>query len=149
MDIMTRKILSLIAQDAGYDLEAVAQAAGCTTEVAADRIQRLQKEGVVRGFRASVDLSLVGNHHEALVVGVPSHATGPEALHRLATQPDVARVFTLASQASIAFHIHGSDPDDLDRRAKQLAQEAGLDSHRCTLIVSSIDGAPQAAVLTA
>lgn len=144
MDLMSRKILAHIALDAGFDLESVAQAVGCTPQVAADRIRKLQEQGVVRGFRADVDLDCVGSHHEALVVGVPSHATDPEALHGLAREPDVARVFTLASHASIAFHVHGSDPEALDRRAAELAHAVGLQEHRCVLIVSSIDGPPQA-----
>ncbi len=147
IDQMSKKILAQIAQDAGCDATAIAHAVGCTLEVAQDRIAKLQEDGVIRGFRAHVDLTNVTGHHEALVVGVPTHSTDPTALKRLAAEPDVARVFTMAAQASIAFHIHGKDSDGLERRAAELAEAAGLQAFRCTLVVSSLDGQNSAQVL--
>ncbi len=147
IDQMSKKILAQIAKDAGCDAQAVAAAVGCTIEVAQDRIAKLQEDGVIRGFRAHVDLSNVGGHHEALVVGVPTHTTDPAALRRLAAEPDVARVFTMAAQASVAFHIHGKDSDALETRAAELAEAAGLKAFRCTLVVSSLDGPSNAQVL--
>lgn len=147
IDQMSKKILAQIAQDAGCDPHAIAAAVGCTLEVAQDRIAKLQEDGVIRGFRAHVDLSNVTGHHEALVVGVPTHATDPAALRRLAAEPDVARVFTMAAQASVAFHLHGKDSDALESRAADLAHAAGIDNFRCTLVVSSLDGHNSAQVL--
>ncbi len=145
--MMSKKILAQIAQDAGCDAAAVAAAVGCSLEVAEDRIAKLQEDGVIRGFRAHVDLTNLGGHYEALVVGVPTHSTDPDALRHLASQPDVARVFTMAAQASIAFHLHGKDSDTLERRAAELAETAGLRAFRCTLVVSSLDGQNNAQTL--
>lgn len=147
IDLMSKKILTQISQNAGFDIEAIAEAVGCAPAVVEDRIAKLQEDGVIRGFRAHVDLSAVNGHHEALVVGIPTHETDPQALRRLSKEADVARVYTMASQASVAFHIHGKDADALEARAKELADIAGLRAFRCTLVVSSLDGQASAPVL--
>ncbi len=146
IDLMSKKILAQIASDAGYDVEAIAAAVGCSVDVARDRIQKLQEDGIVSGFRAELDLSNLTGHHEALVVGVPSHETDPEALHRLGCENDVSRVFTMASQASVAFHVHGKTPDEVERRAAELAKQVGLAAHRTTMIVNTVGGNAEALV---
>ncbi len=138
IDLMSKKILAQIARDAGCDPAAVAEAVGCSIDVAKDRIQKLQEDGIVAGFRAEVDISRLTGHHEALVVGVPSHETDPAVLERLAHEDDVSRVFTMASQASIAFHVHGKTTEDVERRAAELANQVGLAAHRTTMIVSNL-----------
>ncbi len=147
IDLMSKKILAQIARDASPDVQAIADAVGCSPAVVEDRIQKLADDGLIRGFRAHVDLSAVTGHHEALVVGIPSHTTDPDALRLLAAAPDVARVYTMASQASVAFHLHGKDATSLDARAAELAEAAGLKSFRCTHVVSSMEGQAGASVL--
>lgn len=140
IDQMSKRILAQIGRDAGCDVEAIAQAVGCSVEVAADRIRKLQEDGVVRGFRAHVDMARVGSYHEALVVGVPSHTTDPATLQALAQEEDVDRVFTMAAQASIAFHVHGQDADSIETRATELAKRIGLQAFRTTMVVNHLEG---------
>lgn len=138
IDLMSKKILAQITRDAGCNPEAVAEAVGCSVEVAKDRIQKLQEDGIVNGFRADVDISHLTGHHEALVVGVPSHETDANALDRLSQEDDVSRVFTMASQASVAFHVHGKTTEAVEERATELAKQIGLAAHRTTMIVSNL-----------
>jgi DNA-binding Lrp family transcriptional regulator len=146
IDMMSRKILEQAAGNSGYNVDVIAEAVGCAPAVVVDRIAKLQEDGIIRRFCAQVDLSGLTGHHEALVVGKPSHETNPEALGRLAGEADVSRVYTMASAASVAFHVHGKKPDEVETRAATLAALAGLTTHRCTHIVSSFDGQSTAQV---
>lgn len=139
IDMMSKKILQQIGIDAGYDVQKIADAVGCNPAVVEDRVAKLLEDGVVKHFRANIDLSILSTFHEALVVGVPTHETDPAALRRLAKEEDVTRVFTMAAQASIAFHVRGTDPNKLEARAAELAQAAGLAAHRTTLVVADVD----------
>src|SRR5947209_5171680 len=60
-------ILALLARDARMSRRAVAREVGMSAPAVADRIARLERAGVIRGYRADVDRSLLGY---ALVVYV-------------------------------------------------------------------------------
>ena len=60
-------ILGLLVRDARLSQRAVAREVGMSAPAVADRIARLERTGVIRGYRADVDRSLLGY---ALVVYV-------------------------------------------------------------------------------
>lgn len=138
LDVVSKRILTHLAQDATMELEEVAQHAGCTVEVARERIAAMKRSGVLRGVHVRLDAVRLGRPHEILVTGSPSSRTDREALRRLCDAPGVTRVFTLASRNSVAFTLCGRDMAEVEATAGRLAEEAGLEDPRFTLIVNTL-----------
>jgi len=138
LDVVSRRILLHFAQDATLDLEQVAARAGCTLEVARQRIDAMRRSGILQGVHLRLDSSRLGRPHEILVTGSPSVRTDREALRSLCDAKGVTRVFTLASRNSVAFTLCGRDLGDVEAAARHLAEAAGLEDARFTLIVNTL-----------
>lgn len=65
------QILGYLADDARLSQRAIARAVGMSPPAVADRIGRLESLGVIRGYRAELDYSLLGRSL-TVVVGIAS-----------------------------------------------------------------------------
>ncbi len=137
IDALSKRILANL-NDTHIDVNNLAERAGCTPEVAEARLERLRASGVLRGVQARVDRAQIGRPHEIMVTGAPSSATDAEALQALCKAQGVTRVWTMASRNSVAFTVVGQNMDDVKARAAAIAQEAGLQDARSTLIVNTL-----------
>ena len=86
-------ILRLLVRDARLSQRAVAREVGMSAPAVADRIARLERAGVIRGYRADVDRSLLG-YPLVVYVGVVAVQGGDQpavvrALRELAEVEDV------------------------------------------------------------
>ncbi len=60
IDDIDRKILAMLAQDAGKSHEEMAADCGITRQTVSSRIKRLENEGVIRKSRAAIDYEKIG-----------------------------------------------------------------------------------------
>jgi Lrp/AsnC family transcriptional regulator, leucine-responsive regulatory protein len=60
MDATDRRILGLLERDARMTYGAIAKKVGLAASSVHDRVRKLEKRGVVRGYRADVDLAKAG-----------------------------------------------------------------------------------------
>lgn len=59
-DIFDLRILRLLALDARMSIRAVSREVGMSAPSVAERISRLERDGVIRGYRADIDPSALG-----------------------------------------------------------------------------------------
>ncbi|GAB5544618.1 MAG: Lrp/AsnC family transcriptional regulator [Sandaracinaceae bacterium] len=67
LDDTDRQILEILQRDARTSLAALAEAVGLTATPLRARIERLESDGVIRGYHADVDPTLVGRPVRAFV----------------------------------------------------------------------------------
>lgn len=144
IDRLSRKILRALQVEPRADAETIAAKVGAEPDVVRDRITRLETDGVLQGFSVRVDAVKMGFPMEFLVTGSPSVETTKDALKALCHHQGVTRVFTLATQDSVAFTISGSDIKETEARAQLLARQAGLEHAQCTMIVQTLVDNPTA-----
>ncbi len=99
LDARGWKLLAALQTDARAPVKTLAAAAGLSVSAAAERLRRLEEAGVIRGYRADVDLGAVGLHVQA-VIGI----TVP--------QPDKQRFLDhLGGMAAVqeCLHVTGAD----------------------------------------
>lgn len=143
IDRIDKRILNGLDAAVTVDFERLARLVGCRPEVARDHYQRLVEAGVVQGFRTAVGRDHLPAH-ELLVVGVPTEQTTAAAISEVSADPAVARFFTMAAHASMAFILRSDDLNDLRRHADALATRAGLKDHRGILVVKTVHEDPHA-----
>jgi Lrp/AsnC family transcriptional regulator, leucine-responsive regulatory protein len=85
MDTIAWKIVEELQQDARLSWAELGRRVGLTTPAVAERVQRLEKLGVIRGFHADINLERLGM---PILIFVRLSMTGPETLVR-AFQLDV------------------------------------------------------------
>jgi len=67
LDAFDRKIVNLLLSDGRMPVTEIAQKIGLSKTPCQMRVNRLRKEGVIRGFRAVVDPAKLGRDHVAFV----------------------------------------------------------------------------------
>lgn len=144
MDRLNKLLLRHVVDAIVIDEEALGDALGCLPEVARERFHRLRQEGIIKGFDVVLDESQQAPY-EMLVVGVPGDQTDDDALRDLCKEPSVARVFTIAAHASIAFLVRGTTLPQLRAHSADLASRLGLQQHQAILVIKQFRDDPHAA----
>jgi len=60
IDIIDKKILSMLSQDANIPHAEMAEVCGITRQTIASRIHRMERGGVIKGYRTIIDMEKVG-----------------------------------------------------------------------------------------
>ena len=62
MDKIDRMLIRLLQQNARYSLKQLSERVFLSSPAVAARIEKLEREGVITGYRANVDLDKTGYH---------------------------------------------------------------------------------------
>jgi len=67
MDRIDRKIVSILALDAQISMTALGEAVGLSKSPTLSRVRKLEREGIIIGYRADLNLEKLGLSHIAFV----------------------------------------------------------------------------------
>lgn len=121
LDPVDRKILRLLQQDARMSYRALAEAVELRAPSVHARVQRLEKEGYIRGYHADVDPEKVGRTLTAYVsIGLEGGRKGEtprtdavaEALRK---DPDVLEVHAVTGEDDLLVKVRTTDIRGLER----------------------------------
>ncbi len=118
IDAIDRRLVALLQSDASLTAQALSERLNLSPSQAARRRQRLEAEGYVTGYRATVDPARLGLSVQAFVQ-VQMAAHSPEAAQGfarlVATQPEVVAVWTLTGEADYLLRVWCADLPALNR----------------------------------
>lgn len=107
-------ILRLLVADARMSQRRIAREVGMSPPAVADRIQRLENAGLIRGYRAEIDRALLGY---PLVVYVGAVAVQGEdqfqVVERLRAVPEVEDVHVVTGPKDVLMKLHVRDTSHL------------------------------------
>lgn len=67
MDKIDRKLLRLLQENARYSLKQLAEKVYLSSPAVSSRIERLEKEGFIKGYQAQIDMEKLGCHIIAFI----------------------------------------------------------------------------------
>ena len=118
IDATDRRLIALLQGDATLTAQALGDRLHLSASQAARRRQRLEAEGFVTGYRATVDPGRIGLSVQAFVQ-VQMAAHSPEAAQGfarlVAAQPEVVAVWTLTGEADYLLRVWCADLPALNR----------------------------------
>ncbi len=122
----------------------LAQAANVAESTAHARVNAMVEAGVIRGFRAEVDLAAVGCPIQAMILVRLQDSARPrlrEEAHRLAGCRGVLEVFFLAGQYDLAVRVAASQTSELrDFVVNELSRHPETAGTETCLILEDIHG---------
>jgi len=113
---LDRALLRALARDARATGSALAAATGASESTVSQRLRTLRSTGVIRGYRADVDLRALGAPLQALVavrLGKHSRADVDSFRSRVTQLPGVLSVFHVAGDDDYLLHVVAPDADGL------------------------------------
>jgi Lrp/AsnC family transcriptional regulator, leucine-responsive regulatory protein len=125
-DRTDQEILTALTEDARVSFRELGERVGLSANAAAERVRRLQRTGVIEGFRAEIDPGAAGRRLCAIIDVRLASQTGPErfetAVARLAAITDADHV---TGRFDYQLRVVCEDAAELDRTIRALKADAG------------------------
>jgi Lrp/AsnC family leucine-responsive transcriptional regulator len=136
LDERDREIVAALQEDARATYADVAQRVGLSASSVHDRVRKLERAGVIRGYRAIVDPGAIGLLITALVAATPLDPRQPDDLpDRLADFPEVEDCLSVAGEANYILKVRTRTTGELEDLIRRLREKAGV-ATRTTIALS-------------
>lgn len=114
LDDLDRALLALLAADGRATMAQLGRGVGLSRTAVLARVQRLERAGVIRGYRAEVVLPDEPHPHRARV-GIVIHTPDVAGyVRRLVAQPGVTEVETVTGEYDLVTLLAATTAEELD-----------------------------------
>ena len=136
LDARDLDIIAALQDDARATYADVAARVGLSASAVHDRVRKLERQGVIRGYRAMIDPGSLGLFVTALIDARPFDPSQPDDLpERVAEFPEVEDCYSVAGEASYVLKVRTRTTWDLEDLIRRLREKAGV-STRTTIALS-------------
>ncbi|AQZ64063.1 Transcriptional regulator, AsnC family [[Actinomadura] parvosata subsp. kistnae] len=137
MEEIDRRIVTLLASDGRMSFTDLARETGLSVSAVHQRVRRLEKRGVVRGYAAIIDHDAVGLPLTAFVSIKPIDPAAPDdAPERLAHLAAIEACHSVAGDESYILKVRVASPAALEDLLQQIRASANV-STRTTVVLST------------
>jgi Lrp/AsnC family transcriptional regulator, leucine-responsive regulatory protein len=146
MDAIDDQILSILATNGRASFAALGEAVGLSPHGTADRVRRLERDGVITGYAALIDPAEVGRSLDAIIDIRLLPTTDPDKFERRSAKLDSVReIVFLTGRFDYQLRVACRDADDLNDTVRAIRQSgaAGTET-RIVLRSSSFERAANA-----
>jgi DNA-binding Lrp family transcriptional regulator len=139
VDDIDQRILRLLLRDGRATYAEIGDRAGLSVSAAKRRVDRLVRDGTIRGFAAVVDPQAMGWQLEALVA-LFTNGTVPFGVMRadLEGVPEIVEAFTVAGAADAMLRVVAGDVPHLERVISRLRALSYVQQTDTTMLLSSL-----------
>lgn len=135
-DATDRRILGLLEQDARMTYAEIASAVGLAASSVHERVRKLERSGVIRGYRADLDLESAGFPITAFVSLALRPASPPDIPSRIAEFALVESCFSVAGDNSYVLVVRAPTTKDLEELLDGLRAKLEVIT-RSTIVLST------------
>jgi len=142
LDRMDKEILRNVILRGREGIRALARELGKSPSTVSERLKRLERIGVIRGYTAIIDYSAIGYEVNAITLIQVEGEKIEEIEEMLAKQPNVRGVFDITGEYDIALIISFKSVRDLDKFIKNLIRNPYVKRSMTSLIFRVIKDTP-------
>ena len=139
MDDIDRQIVALLRQDARRSFQSIGLRVSLSAPAVKRRVDRLEADGVIRGYSARVDPARFGwsthAHVELYCEGRMAAAEVREAVER---HPEVEAAYTVAGEPSAVLHVRALDMKHLEDVLERIRDTAGVMRTQTQVVLSTL-----------
>jgi Lrp/AsnC family transcriptional regulator, leucine-responsive regulatory protein len=139
MDTLDKKAVAFLMKHGRATWAELAQLLGLSAPSAADRVRKLEEQGVLRGYAAIADAAALGYPLTAYVsVSLASHRQRAAFLRAVEKIEQVAECHHVAGDDDYLLKVRCRGTQDLDHLlARQLKEKLGAARTRTTIVLST------------
>jgi Lrp/AsnC family leucine-responsive transcriptional regulator len=132
-----RAIVALLSRDGRMSFTELARRTGLSVSAAQQRVRRLERRGVIRGYAAVIDPDSVGLPLTAFVSIKPfDPAAADDAPERLAHLAAIEACHSVAGEENYILKVRVASPARLEELLQEIRSAAGV-STRTTIVLST------------
>lgn len=137
MEEIDRRIVTLLAADGRMSFTDLAKETGLSVSAVHQRVRRLERRGVLRGYAALLDHGAVGLPLTAFVSIKPIDPAAPDdAPERLAHLARIEACHSVAGEESYILKVRVGSPHELEDLLQRIRAAANV-STRTTVVLST------------
>ena len=143
MEDLDRQIVRLLAADGRRSFTDLAKDTGLSVSAVHQRVRRLEKRGVLRGYHASVDPDEVGLPLTAFVSIKPIDPAAPDdAPDRLAHLGAIEACHSVAGDESYILKVRVASPSALEGLLQEIRAAANVATRTTVVLSTAYEGRP-------
>ena len=145
MEDLDRQIVRLLAQDGRRSFTDLAKDTGLSVSAVHQRVRRLEKRGVLRGYHAAVDPEEVGLALTAFVSIKPIDPSAPDdAPDRLRGLAAIEACHSVAGEESYILKVRVASPAALEVLLQEIRAAANVATRTTVVLSTPYEGRPPA-----
>jgi len=142
---LDREIVRLLAHDGRRSFTDLAKDTGLSVSAVHQRVRRLEKRGVIRGYGATVDADEAGLPLTAFVSIKPIDPAAPDdAPDRLAHLQAIEACHSVAGDESYILKVRVKDPGALEALLQEIRAAANVSTRTTVVLSTPYEGRPPA-----
>lgn len=138
MDAVDRRLIDALRKDGRASYAELARTVGLSSSAVHERVAKLESSGVISGYRAVVDPTLIGLGVTALIAVEPGeNGNDAEIAASLDAVPEVESSYAVAGTEAFIVKVRVASVDDLHRLLGRLRGIDGVARTRTTVVLET------------
>jgi Lrp/AsnC family leucine-responsive transcriptional regulator len=145
LEELDARIAAVLAADGRCSYTDLAEKVGLSVSAVHQRVRRLEKRGVIRGYTAQIDSEQIGLPLTAFVSLTPIDPAAPDDYpQRLAAMPEIEACHSVAGVESYIVKVRVQSPAALETLLGQIRSTAGMTTRTTVVLSTPFEGRPVA-----
>jgi DNA-binding Lrp family transcriptional regulator len=145
MDAIDRQIVALLREDARRSYQDIGQRVSLSAPAVKRRVDRLEDEGVIRGYSANLDPAAFGwDTHAFVELFCEGQMSGTAVRNAVAEHPEVEGAYTIAGAPSAILHVRATDTQHLEEALERIREVPGVTRTQTQVVLSTLFERPVA-----
>jgi DNA-binding Lrp family transcriptional regulator len=139
IDDIDQRIVALLREDARRSFQSIGAHVSLSAPAVKRRVDRLEAEGVVKGYSAQVDPARYGwTTHAFVELYCEGRMAAQEVRDAVAAHPEVAAAYTVAGEASAMLHVRARDTAHLEETLERIRDAPGVRRTHTQIVLSTL-----------
>ena len=139
MDEIDHRIVALLRENARRSFQDIGGRVALSAPAVKRRVDRLERDGVIRGYSANVDPSAIGwNTHAFVELFCEGRMSGEEVSDAVGQHPEVEAAYTIAGSPSAILHLRASDTRHLEQALERIRDTPGVIRSQTQVVLSTL-----------
>lgn len=142
MDAKDRRILALLERDGRMGFAEIGAEVGLAASSVHDRVRKLEKAGVIKGYRAEIDLEATGLPITAIVSLALTPSSPSDIPSKIAEFTLVQSCYSVAGDNSYALFVRAPSTNDLEELLDGLRAKLEVTTRATIVLSTPFEGRP-------
>ena len=129
MDRIDRALVKYLQENARYSLKQLSEKVFLSSPAVAARIERLQREGIIKGFHADIDLEKIDYHIVAFINVEMSPKDKPAFILFIKDEPSVLECNIVSGSYTMLLKAAFQSTVDMDRFISKIQRYGSTETH--------------------
>ena len=145
MDSVDHQIVALLRENARRSFQDIGGRVSLSAPAVKRRVDRLERDGVIRGYSANIDPAALGwTTHAFVELFCEGGMAADEVRDAVAEHPEVEGAYTIAGAPSAILHVRAEDTQHLERSLERIRETRGVSRTQTQVVLSTLFERPVA-----